>query len=148
MFSVDINVLTNDEVTLVDEKQENVKKEEKKDRTYILYITIVILVLSISVLVYRVGFSIKDKYDTYKENAQAELRRQQEEETKKEAEEAKNNFNRELEFYIGSEIGNNVGSELDKVIKSNKTNTEHLVEVVFDGVSCGYDPKKIKNLII
>lgn len=157
LFSVDINVLTNDEVTLGDEKKENVKKEEKKDRTYILYIAIVILVLSISVLVYRVGFSIKDKYDTYKENAQAELRRQQEEAdkikkqqqegtAKEEAEKAKNNFNRELEFYIGSEIGNNVGSELDKVIKSNKTNTEHLVEVVFDGVSCGYDTEKIKNL--
>ena len=157
LFSVDINVLTNDEVTLDDEKKENVKKEEKKDRTYILYIAIVILVLSISVLVYRVGFSIKDKYDTYKENAQAELRRQQEEDdkikkqqqeetAKKEAEKAKNNFNRELEFYIGSEIGNNVGSELDRVIKSNKTSTEHLVEVVFDGVSCGYDTEKIKNL--
>lgn len=67
LFSVDINVLTNDEVTLGDEKKENVKKK-KKDRTYILYIVIVILVLSISVLVYKVGFSIKDKYDTYKEN--------------------------------------------------------------------------------
>ena len=49
-------------------RRKRMLRRKKKDRTYILYIVIVILVLSISVLVYKVGFSIKDKYDTYKEN--------------------------------------------------------------------------------
>lgn len=113
----------------------NIKNERKKERTYIIYIVIAILVLSVSALVYRTCVS----FENYREKIR-------EEENKKKDENYKRDFNSNFEFYVGTEMGSSVGHQLDNVISNNKTNTDHLVEVVFDGVSYGYDMDKIKQL--
>lgn len=37
-------------------------------------------------------------------------------------------------------------SQVDNIIKNNKKDKEHLIEVVFDGTSYGTDPSNISNV--
>ena len=58
LFEVDINILTNDELSLEGNKYENKVEPKKKDnsnRKIILYIVIIIFVASLTTLLYRVG---------------------------------------------------------------------------------------------
>lgn len=167
LFEVDINILTNDELSLEGNKHENKVEPKKKDnsnRKIILYIVIIIFVASLTTLVYRVGSDIKEKSDAVKEEmnkareeakrkqeeAEEKIRKQQEEmeqEMKqKELESKKKSFNYTFETYQGTESKTATGWQIDKVIQNNKTNNEHLVEVVFDGVSYGTDSEKIKEI--
>lgn len=43
----------------------------------------------------------------------------------------KDSFNATLEIYSGTEYGSNVGNLLDKVVTSNKTNTDHIITVIY-----------------
>lgn len=156
LFEVDINILTNDELSLEGNKHENKVEPKKKDnsnRKIILYIVIIIFVASLATLVYRVGSDIKEKSDAVKEEmnkAKEEAKRKQEEAEQemkqKELERKKESFNSTFETYQGSEGGTVTGWQIDKIIKNNKTNNEHLIEVVFDGVSYGTDSEKIKGI--
>ncbi len=167
LFDVDINILTNDELSLEGNKQEKKVEPKKKDnsnRKIILYIVIIIFVASLATLVYRVGSDIKEKSDAVKEEvnkAREEAKRKQEEAEEKirkqqeemeqemeqeELERKKKSFNSTFETYQGTEGGTVTGWQIDKVIQNNKTNNEHLVEVVFDGVSYGTDSDKIKEI--
>lgn len=163
LFEVDINILTNDELSLEGNKHENKVEPKKKDnsnRKIILYIVIIIFVASLATLVYRVGSDIKEKSDAVKEEmnkAKEEAKRKQEEIERKqqeaeqemkqkELERKKESFNSTFETYQGSEGGTVTGWQIDKIIKNNKTNNEHLIEVVFDGVSYGTDSEKIKGI--
>lgn len=156
LFDVDINILTNDELSLEGNKHENKVEPKKKDnsnRKIILYIVIIIFVASLATLVYRVGSDIKEKSDAVKEEmnkAKEEAKRKQEEAEQemkqKELERKKESFNSTFETYQGSEGGTVTGWQIDKIIKNNKTNNEHLIEVVFDGVSYGTDSEKIKGI--
>ena len=147
LFEVDINILTNDELSLEGNKQEKkveTKKKDNSNRKIILYIVIIIFVASLATLVYRVGSDIKEKSDAVKEEvnkAREEAKRKQ-----KELESKKKSFNYTFETYQGTESKTATGWQIDKVIQNNKTNNEHLVEVVFDGVSYGTDSDKIKEI--
>lgn len=156
LFEVDINILTNDELSLEGNKQEKKVEPKKKDnsnRKIILYIVIIIFVASLTTLVYRVGSDIKRYSDVIKEETRRKqqeeadkLKQEQEEKELKKKEQEKQWFNREFETYIGTQGGTATGFQVDEVIKNNKTNNEHLIEVVFDGVSYGTDPNKIKEI--
>lgn len=163
LFDVDINILTNDELSLEGNKHENKVEPKKKDnsnRKIILCIVIIIFVASLATLVYRVGSDIKEKSDAVKEEmnkAKEEVKRKQEEIERKqqeveqemkqkELERKKESFNSTFETYQGSKSGTVTGWQIDKIIKNNKTNNEHLIEVVFDGVSYGTDSEKIKGI--
>lgn len=43
----------------------------------------------------------------------------------------KQSFNATLEMYSGTEYGSSVGSLLDKVVTSNKTNKDHIITVIY-----------------
>lgn len=163
LFDVDINVLTDDTISLEDNK--NMKKQDNKQpRKIILYIVIIIFIVSLGTLLYRVGSDIKLKIDARNEEIQKlkdekkkkqqeiedKIKEQQEkiEQQQKENEKKReiNSFNSDFEFYQGTVGGTSTRNQIDNVIKSNKKNADHLVEVIFDGVSYGTDPDKIKEI--
>lgn len=163
LFDVDINVLTDDTISLEDSKSTK-KQGNKQSRKIILYIVIIIFIASLVTLLYRVGSDIKLKIDErnqeiekIKDDAkkkqqemedkikeQQEKREQQEKENEKKREIS--NFNSNFEFYQGTNGGTPTGYQIDNVIKSNKKNADHLVEVIFDGVSYGTEAEKIKEI--
>ena len=163
LFAVDINVLTDDTISLEDNKSMK-KQDNKQPRKIILYIVIIIFIASLGTLLYRVGSDIKLKVDARNEEIQKlkddakkkqqeiedKIKEQQEkiEQQQKENEKKReiNSFNSDFEFYQGTVGGTSTGYQIDNVIKSNKKNANHLVEVIFDGVSYGTDPDKIKEI--
>ena len=163
LFDVDINVLTDDTISLEDNKSMK-KQDNKQPRKIILYIVIIIFIASLGTLLYRVGSDIKLKVDARNEEIQKlkdeakkkqqeiedKIKEQQEkiEQQQKENEKKReiNSFNSDFEFYQGTEGGTSTSYQIDNVIKSNKKNADHLVEVIFDGVSYGTDPEKIKEI--
>lgn len=128
-------------------------KEEKKRRKFILYIIIIIFVASLSTLVYRIGSTLIENYESVK-HYQVLKAKQVEDETRKALEEQQNiideetkqSFNREFETWVGTETHNGASYQLDKIIKNNKKNKTHLIEVIFDGTSYGTDPDSIKSI--
>ena len=86
LFEVDVNTLTNEEISLEDKvetKEHKNNKKEDGDRKFILYILIIIFIASLAFLTYRVGTDIKAKKDEIKE----ELRKEKEKAEKKQEEE-------------------------------------------------------------
>ena len=170
LFDIDINVLTDDTISLEDNK--SIKKQDNKQpRKIILYVVIIIFIASLVTLLYRVGSDIKLKVDARNEEIQKlkdeekkkkqevenKIKEQQEkieqqqkenEQQQKENEKKRkiNSFNSDFEFYQGTVGGTSTSYQIDNVIKSNKKNTDHLVEVIFDGISYGTDPDKIKEI--
>lgn len=161
LFDIDINILTNDEVSLDGiksddarvKKEEEKMKPEKKERKFILYIMIIIFVASSVTLIYRVGLSLKDKFDAIKEesnkhinNVNQQIQDVQDKIKKEQAQEEIDDFNRDFEIWVGTETENGTSLQIDKVIKNNKKNSSHLIEVVFDGTSYGTDPSSIQSI--
>ena len=171
LFEVDINTLTDEEVSLEEVKEEKTEEKDNKndnndnkDRKFILYILIIIFITSLAFLTYRVGTDIKAKKDEIKEEIrkekekaekkreEAEKKRQElEEKIEKEQEEYhenfnKDNFNSTFEMYQGTKSGMFAKSQVDNVVKNNKKDKEHLIEVIFDGTSYGTDPLSIQNI--
>lgn len=149
-------------------KQVEFSNGDAVKRKYILYILIAILIVSSSILVLRIGNDFKNKNearrkerDAIKEEAKKreeeakkkleEERRKQEklrEEAKKEQE--KSSFNNKFSFKAGTSSKTSVGWTLDDVMTNNKTNKEHLIEVIYKDKSYGttYDEIiKIKSLL-
>ena len=163
LFAVDINVLTDDTISLEDNKKIK-KQDNKQPRKIILYIVIIIFIVSLGTLLYRVGSDIKLKIDARNEEIQKlkdeEKKKQQEiedkikeqqekiEQQQKENEKKReiNSFNSDFEFYQGTVGGTSTRNQIDNVIKRNKKNAYHLVEIIFDGVSYGTDTEKIKEI--
>ena len=167
LFEVDINTLTDEEVSLEEVKEEKDNKNDNndnKDRKFILYILIIIFITSLAFLTYRVGTDIKAKKDEIKEEIRkekekAEKKREEEEKKRQELEEKiekeqeeyhenfnKDNFNSTFEMYQGTKSGMFAKSQVDNIIKNNKKDKEHLIEVIFDGTSYGTDPLSIQNI--
>lgn len=161
LFDIDINILTNDEVSLDGiksddarvKKEEEKMKPEKKERKFILYIMIIIFVASSVTLIYRVGLSLKDKFDAIKEesnkhinNVNQQIQDVQNKIKEEQAQEEIDDFNRDFEIWVGTETENGTSLQIDKVIKNNKKNSSHLIEVVFDGTSYGTDPSSIQSI--
>lgn len=167
LFEVDVNTLTNEDISLEDKgetKEDKNNKKEDGDRKFILYILIIIFIASLSLLAYRVGTDIKAKKDEIKEELRKEKekaekkqeeeeKRQQELEDKinKEQEEyhenfSKDSFNSTFEMNQGTKSGMFAKSQVDNIIKNNKKDKEHLIEVIFDGTSYGTDPSNISNV--
>ena len=161
LFDIDINILTNDEVSLDGiksddarvKKEEEKMKPEKKERKFILYIMIIIFVASSVTLIYRVGLSLKDKFDAIKEesnkhinNVNQQIQDAQNKIKEEQAQEEIDDFNRDFEIWVGTETENGTSLQIDKVIKNNKKNSSHLIEVVFDGTSYGTDPSSIQSI--
>ena len=167
LFEVDVNTLTNEDISLEDKgetKEDKNNKKEDGDRKFILYILIIIFIASLAFLTYRVGTDIKAKKDEIKEELRKEKekaekkqeeeeKRQQELEDKinKEQEEyhenfSKDSFNGTFEMNQGTKSGMFAKSQVDNIIKNNKKDKEHLIEVIFDGTSYGTDPSNISNV--
>ena len=127
-------------------------------------ILIIIFIASLAFLTYRVGTDIKAKKDEIKEELRKEKekaeKKQEEEEKKqqeledkinKEQEEyhenfSKDSFNSTFEMNQGTKSGMFAKSQVDNIIKNNKKDKEHLIEVIFDGTSYGTDPSNISNV--
>lgn len=167
LFEVDVNTLTNEDISLEDKgetKEDKNNKKEDGDRKFILYILIIIFIASLAFLTYRVGTDIKAKKDEIKEELRKEKekaeKKQEEEEKKqqeledkinKEQEEyhenfSKDSFNSTFEMNQGTKSGMFAKSQVDNIIKNNKKDKEHLIEVVFDGTSYGTDSSNISNV--
>lgn len=167
LFEVDVNTLTNVDISLEDKvetKEDKNNKKEDGDRKFILYILIIIFIASLAFLTYRVGTDIKAKKDEIKEELRKEKekaeKKQEEEEKKqqeledkinKEQEEyhenfSKDSFNSTFEMNQGTKSGMFAKSQVDNIIKNNKKDKEHLIEVIFDGTSYGTDPSNISNV--
>lgn len=167
LFEVDVNTLTNEDISLEDKgetKEDKNNKKEDGDRKFILYILIIIFIASLAFLTYRVGTDIKTKKDEIKEELRKEKekaeKKQEEEEKKqqeledkinKEQEEyhenfSKDSFNSTFEMNQGTKSGMFAKSQVDNIIKNNKKDKEHLIEVIFDGTSYGTDPSNISNV--
>ena len=167
LFEVDVNTLTNEDISLEDKaetKEDKNNKKEDGDRKFILYILIIIFIASLAFLTYRIGTDIKTKKDEIKEELRKEKekaeKKQEEEEKKqqeledkinKEQEEYHENFNKDsfnstFEMNQGTKSGMFAKSQVDNVVKNNKKDKEHLIEVVFDGTSYGTDPLNIQNI--
>lgn len=160
LFQVDVNTLTNEDISLKDsvniKKEESPKKKKNGDRKFILYILIIIFIASLAFLTYRVGSDIKAKKDEIKEEIRKEKEKAEKEaqeikdEIKKNNEESdlkfdKNSFNSNYSFYSGTQPGQSVSMLIDNIINKNKTEKDHLVELVFDNTSYGTDPDNIKQ---
>ena len=159
LFQVDVNTLTNEDISLEDKvetKEDKNNKKEDGDRKFILYILIIIFIASLAFLTYRVGTDIKTKKDEIKEEIRKEKEKAEKEaqeikdEIKKNNEESdlkfdKNSFNSNYSFYSGTQPGQSVSMLIDNIINKNKTEKDHLVELVFDNTSYGTDPDNIKQ---
>lgn len=160
LFQVDINTLTNDDVSLEDsvniKKEDSPKKNKNGDRKFILYILIIIFIASLSLLAYRIGTDIKAKKDEIKEELRKEKEKAEKEEKEfkdkinKDMEESdlkfdKNSFNSNYTFYSGTQPGQSVSMLIDNIINKNKTEKDHLVELIFDNTSYGTDSDNIKQ---
>ena len=160
LFQVDINTLTNDDVSLEDsvniKKEDSPKKKKSGDRKFILYILIIIFIASLSLLAYRIGTDIKAKKDEIKEELRKEKEKAEKEEKEfkdkinKDMEESdlkfdKNSFNSNYNFYSGTQPGQSVSMLIDNIINKNKTEKDHLVELIFDNTSYGTDSDNIKQ---
>lgn len=156
LFEVDINILTNDELSLEGNKHENKVEPKKKDnsnRKIILYIVIIIFVASLTTLLYRVGSDIievaKEKNAEIQETEDKIKKTQEEIEQKQKEQKEKSerdSFNRDFETWGGKQTDSGVEFQIDKIIKNNKKNSDRLVEVLFDGTSYGTDPNNIKTI--
>lgn len=160
LFEVDVNTLTNEDISLEDsvniKKEESPKKKKNGDRKFILYILIIIFIASLALLAYRVGTDIKTKKDEIKEELRKEKEKAEKEEKEfkdkfnKDMEESdlkfdKNSFNSNYTFYSGTQPGQNVSMLIDNIINKNKTEKDHLVELIFDNTSYGTDSDNIKQ---
>lgn len=159
LFEVDVNTLTNEDISLEDKvetKEDKNNKKEDGDRKFILYILIIIFIASLALLAYRVGTDIKTKKDEIKEELRKEKEKAEKEEKEfkdkfnKNMEESdlkfdKNSFNSNYTFYSGTQPGQNVSMLIDNIINKNKTEKDHLVELTFDNTSYGTDSDNIKQ---
>ena len=159
LFEVDVNTLTNEDISLEDKgetKEDKNTKKEDGDRKFILYILIIIFIASLALLAYRVGTDIKAKKDEIKEELRKEKEKAEKEEKEfkdkfnKDMEESdlkfdKNSFNSNYTFYSGTQPGQNVSMLIDNIINKNKTEKDHLVELTFDNTSYGTDSDNIKQ---
>lgn len=159
LFEVDVNTLTNEEISLEDKvetKEHKNNKKEDGDRKFILYILIIIFIASLAFLTYRVGTDIKAKKDEIKEELRKEKEKAEKEEKEfkdkfnKDMEESdlkfdKNSFNSNYTFYSGTQPGQSVSMLIDNIINKNKTEKDHLVELTFDNTSYGTDSDNIKQ---
>ncbi len=159
LFEVDVNTLTNEDISLednVETKEDKNNKKEDGDRKFILYILIIIFIASLALLAYRVGTDIKTKKDEIKEELRKEKEKAEKEEKEfkdkfnKDMEESdlkfdKNSFNSNYTFYSGTQPGQSVSMLIDNIINKNKTEKDHLVELTFDNTSYGTDSDNIKQ---
>ena len=159
LFEVDVNTLTNEDISLEDKvetKEDKNNKKEDGDRKFILYLLIIIFIASLALLAYRVGTDIKTKKDEIKEELRKEKEKAEKEEKEfkdkfnKDMEESdlkfdKNSFNSNYTFYSGTQPGQNVSMLIDNIINKNKTEKDHLVELTFDNTSYGTDSDNIKQ---
>lgn len=133
IFNVSIEVLTNDELTLDEKSNKKEKVKKPKNRKYILYILIIILVAAIVTLAIRIGNDYKNKEDkfwNFFNNETEEI--------------SSDMFN--IRFENGTKSGFFLTSDIDEIIDSNKTNKEHLIEVIFDGTNYGKNADKISEV--
>lgn len=159
LFEVDVNTLTNEDISLEDKgetKEDKNNKKEDGDRKFILYILIIIFIASLALLAYRVGTDIKTKKYEIKEELRKEKEKAEKDEKEfkdkfnKDMEESdlkfdKNSFNSNYTFYSGTQPGQNVSMLIDNIINKNKTEKDHLVELTFDNTSYGTDSDNIKQ---
>ena len=87
----------------------------------------------------------KEKIEDGYNNIQEEIKKQEEEQKKQQEETNRESFNRTFETRTGTNRKVPVGWALDDVITNNKTNSEHIITVVFESTTTS-DPNEIKNI--
>lgn len=132
LFNVGIEELTNDALGL-----DNKKVKKTKNRKYILYILIVILIAAVITLAVRIGNDRENEKNRFWNFFDSTFG-----ETSSKIDIGQ--FNGLLEN--GTKSGFFLSSDIDEIIDSNKTNKEHLIEVVFDGTSYGKSAEKISEV--
>ena len=144
LFNVNIDLLSNDELSIDEVKQEseekNIKQKSTGNRKFILYILIIILIVSVVTLAIRIGNDRKNKESRFLKLFNSVFDKV--EDTRNEI--SVSSFNLFIES--GTISGFFLSGDIDEIIDSNKTNKEHLIEVVFDGDSYGTEPEKIKEI--
>lgn len=140
IFHVNVEVLMNDELSLDDKNNKKEKDKKVKNRKYILYILIVILIISIIILVIRIGNDKKSKENKFWNFVNSIFDRTEEFEREMSPE----SFNIFLKNETTS--GFFLLTKIDTIIDSNKSNQDHLIEVVFDGTNYGKDTNNIGEI--
>lgn len=141
VFNISIDDLIND--TKLDNKVSNQEKTKKKsNRKFILWICIILFIASIATLSYRILMDIERKKDDQKsfffgifDNI-----------TDTRSNFNIKSFNNSFEVFAGTKSKMGLESRMNDLITSNKTNSEHLIELIFDNISYGTDEAKIKEI--
>lgn len=160
LFEVGVETLTNESLDV-----ESVKKvKSKKERKWLLYVMVVILVASSTTLAIRIGMNI-DQKNKEKENfmnnifgtitgIQGQIQNQinndfsndfENDKTEMEETISKSKFNLPFIYSSGTNLEVFVSNTLDDVITSNKTNKEMLITVVYGDIETT-DTEKIKSI--
>lgn len=131
LFNVGMEVLSNDSLELDNKK---IKANKPKNRKYILYILIVILIIAIVTLAIRIGNDRENKENRFWNFFNSTFDKIE-----------KGNIDININIENGTKSGFFLSGDIDEIINNNKTNKEHLIEVVFDGTSYGKSADKISE---
>lgn len=128
LLNVDLNQLIDDDATICDNLSESeVTSNEVRPRKWLLVLLIIVAICIVIVLINKVVtdrkaraesdsswgiFSIFNGFNGFSD-------------VEKEV------FNSSFEFYVGTKYGSSVSNLLDKVITNNKTDSGHMIVVVF-----------------
>ena len=167
IFEIGIEELANDNVE-VDNTNTN-KPQEKKERKWLLWVLILVIVGALTVLIIRIGvqrekdeeeakniiggifntvtnsFNSDDMFNSFnqiKDNLESTF---EEESNKMEEESNKNTHNYQFESGVGTKPGMAVQSVLDSVISVNKKDKNHTVTLIYNDVTTT-DDTKIKSI--
>ena len=128
-------------------ENKHLNTNELKPRTWLLYVLIVINIVIIVVLANKVITDKQNKqndknslFDNFFDKVDDTVNNND-----YVSEIEKKSFNSTLEMYAGTEYGSSVSWLIDKVITNNKTNSEHILTVVFEDVN-STDTEEIRNI--
>ena len=132
IFNVSMETLTNDALELDNKKEKNKKP---KNRKFILYILIVILIAAVITLAIRIGNDRENEKNRFWNFFDSTFDKIE-----------KGSIDMNINIENGTKSGFFLLGDIDEIVNNNKTNKEHLIEVVFDGTSYGKSTEKISEL--
>lgn len=128
-------------------KNKRLNSNELKPRKWLLYVLILISIVIVVVLANKIiadrQIKADDKnsiFDEFSDKINDILNNNEQFD-----EIEKKSFNSTFEMYAGTEYGSSVSWLIDKIITNNKTNSEHIITVVFKGNSYT-DNNEIRNI--
>lgn len=142
LLNVDFNQLIDDESTIEDNiSNTNINPDEVRPRKWLLVLLIIIAILIVIILANKFVTTRKEKAENNKgsifgifDNVFEEI-----------GDYGKDVFNNTFEFRIGTQSEDSVSWLLDDIITNNKTNSDHIISVVFEDINTS-DPNEIKDI--